>query len=268
MSPGSPFFLRRGRALGNLGGDPDRDRGAVAIAALAAGLALGTKLTLVAPVAVFSIGVVAMARGWRLRAGALWFGCLAATGSFWYARNLIDAGNPLPWIKLGIGRLTLAPATADPGGAPRASLLDYAHNLPVWRHYFVPELNDAFGLLWPLLLALAAAGAVLALVRGSRVQRLIALAAIAGTLAYVANPLSAAGPQGAPSTFESNLRYVAPAMALGLVLLPTVLPGSGRARWGLFALFGGMLVVTSYPTVVGGAPSIGAVAITALTAAL
>ena len=54
--------------------------------------------------------------------------------------------------------------------------------------------------------------------------------------AWLVAPTSASGPEGMPRGFESGLRYLAPALVLGLALLPTVpllcgrLAGLGRAR--------------------------------------
>jgi hypothetical protein len=72
------------------------------LAAVAAGLAVGVKLTLLAPILALTVGVVAIApRGRRLGTAALWFAPLILAGGFWYARNLIAVGNPLPWTSLG-----------------------------------------------------------------------------------------------------------------------------------------------------------------------
>src|ERR687893_160995 len=62
--------------------------GGTVVAGLAAGLALGTKLTVVVPVGALTIGVVALARaGTRLPTAAWWGGGLALGGGYWYLRN-------------------------------------------------------------------------------------------------------------------------------------------------------------------------------------
>ena len=43
---------------------------------------------------------------------------------------------------------------------------------------------------------------------------------IAGAVAYLFTPLTAAGPEGDPLAFGINLRYLVPAFALGLALVP------------------------------------------------
>jgi hypothetical protein len=173
-----------------------------------------------------------------------WAGCALLTGGFWYVRNLVYAGNPLPWIKLGVGPLTVAPADADPSASYRFSVLHYAINGRVWHDYFIPGFHDGFGPLWPLILALTATGTVLAMVRGSPIQRVLGLAAFVSAIAYVVNPMSAPGPEGAPYQFATNLRYLAPALALGLVLLPTVLPRRLRSTRWLIPPLAAVLVIT------------------------
>jgi hypothetical protein len=236
------FLLAAAGVLANGWRGSHLDRGAITIAGLAAGLAIGSKLTLLPPVAVLFVGVLVLAKGSRRFAVVSWTACVLATGGFWYLRNIAYAGNPFPWIRLGVGPLTLAQADSDPAAGYRFSILHYAINSRVWHDYFLPGLRDGFGPLWPLVLALAVTGVVLALIRGSAIQRVLALAATASAFAYVVNPLSAPGPDGAPTQFATNLRYLAPALALGLVLLPTTLPTRLRSTRWLFPALAAVLV--------------------------
>src|ERR687891_528636 len=73
--------------------------GALIVAGLAAGLALGAKLNLLAPFGLLTLGVIAVTAGYRVRATVIWVASSLVTGGFWFARNLIESGNPLPWIK-------------------------------------------------------------------------------------------------------------------------------------------------------------------------
>jgi hypothetical protein len=57
-----------------------------------------------------------------------------------------------------------------------------------------------------------------------RLAGLAGLAGLATALAWVVAPTSASGPDGMPRGFESGLRYLAPALVLGLALLPTAPP--------------------------------------------
>jgi hypothetical protein len=59
--------------------------------------------------------------------------------------------------------------------------------------------------------------------RGTPTQRVVALAGLASGLAWLLAPTSASGPEGIPRGFESGLRYLAPALILGLSLLPVAL---------------------------------------------
>ncbi|MGB7587293.1 MAG: hypothetical protein WBM00_01145, partial [Solirubrobacterales bacterium] len=71
----------------------------LAAAGLAAGLAAGTKPTVLGMAAALTLAVIALApAGKRRRAMAWWFVPALAGGGFWYLRNLIAAGNPLPQV--------------------------------------------------------------------------------------------------------------------------------------------------------------------------
>jgi hypothetical protein len=54
--------------------------------------------------------------------------------------------------------------------------------------------------------------------------------------AWLAGPASAAGPAGMPLSFESGLRYLAPALILGLALLPVAAGAERGRRQALLAL--------------------------------
>jgi len=53
---------------------------------------------------------------------------------------------------------------------------------------------------------------------------------VAALLAWLVSPTSASGPEGMPRGFESGLRYLAPALVLGLALLPAAPLLRARAR--------------------------------------
>lgn len=50
------------------------------------------------------------------------------------------------------------------------------------------------------------------------------LVGLAAAVSWLVSPTSASGPDGMPRGFESGLRYLTPALILGLALLPTVPP--------------------------------------------
>lgn len=206
-----------------------RSSGALLPAALAAGLAIGTKVSLLAPLAALSIGLVAIApRRARGRVALIWLAGLFAGGGYWYLRDLLHTGNPLPWLDLGP-----LPSPDQPELYPRPphSVADYLDDPGLWPTEFVPRLVTTLGEAWPLVLLAAGAGLAIALRRGhSPLLRMLGCVGVFAAIVYVFIPISASGAEGHPSGFETNLRYLAPALVLGLVLLPLVLPRS-RARW-------------------------------------
>ena len=116
------FFLLAAVAL--LMRDSERPAARV-LAAVAAGLAVGVKLTVLAPVLALTVGVIVIApRGRRLAAAGLWLGPLILAGGFWYARNLIAVGNPLPWTSAGGILPTPAPPLQQGTGLQRRPLPD------------------------------------------------------------------------------------------------------------------------------------------------
>jgi hypothetical protein len=200
-------------------GQPPIAAGGLIVAGLSAGLALGTKLNLLAPFGLLSLGVIAISAGYRWRATGIWVASSLITGGFWFARNLVNAGNPLPWIQ--------------PGPLPGPDQLDInirePHNvahylLPpdggVIRHHLIPGLHDSLGDLWPLVLVAVIGGFLLAIFRGrTPVIRMLGIVALLSGLAYLVTPLTAAGPEGDPTAFTTNLRYASPAIGLGAMLL-------------------------------------------------
>jgi ABC-type amino acid transport system permease subunit len=192
------------------------------VAGLAAGLALGTKLTMAAAVIALTVGVIVLARGARTRTAAIWVASVLATGGYWFVRNMGHAsGNPFPWLAHNISFLP-GPDRGLEGRDP-FTVAHYLFKLDghAVGTYFIPDLHGVIGPLWPLVLALAAGGMLAALLRGrTPTVRMLGAVALAGAIAYLFTPLTASGPEGQPDGFAINLRYLAPALALGIVLLP------------------------------------------------
>ena len=209
----------------------------LAAAGLAAGLGVGTKATVLAMAALLSVAVIALAPSAKRRAAAgWWFLPALAGGGFWYLRNLIIAGNPIPQVT-SLGPISLTHPEPVQGELPGFSILHYATDTAVWRDYFGPGLELGLGSLWPLAIAGALLGGLIALTQDrDRTLRWIGAVALLGAAAYLATPLTAAGPDGAPIQFYINVRYAAPPLLLGLVLLPLA-PGlqSAARRWALLA---------------------------------
>ncbi len=232
----------------------------LAVAGLATGLAVGTKSTALAMAAALTVAAIALApAGKRWAATAWWSLAALAGGGYWYLRNLIVVGNPLPQLE-SLGPISLPHPERLQSGRPDFSISHYATDTAVWSDYFAPGLHDAFGVLWPLIIAGALAGAVLALVqRRDRIVRWMGGVALFGIVAYLFTPLSAAGAEGAPTGFEINIRYAVPALLAGLALLPLALfkstpsaagavAGVGRRDrirgWIVLSLFVMVLVLT------------------------
>ena len=193
----------------------------LAAAGLAVGLAVGTKSTAVAMAAALTVAIVFLApRGRRWAAFGWWFLPALAGGGYWYLRNLIAAGNPLPQLE-SLGPISLPHPERLQEARPDFSVVHYATDTGVWREYFAPGLHHAFGLLWPLVIAGAVVGALLALLWGrSRLLRWLGAVALFGMVAYLFTPLTAAGAEGAPVGFSINIRYAIPALLAGLTLFP------------------------------------------------
>jgi hypothetical protein len=198
--------------------------GALLVAGLAIGIALGSKLTIWGVAVAFAVGVpLIVPREARWRAFWVFVGGVAAVSAFWFLRNLIHAGNPLPWIR-HIGPIDLPGPNRGLQGRTDFTVAHYLFANPdtgVWRQYFLNPIENLLGPLWFLILGGASAGAILSIWRPrSGAVRLAGVVTIVAAIAYVFTPLTAAGPEGHPLAFGINLRYLIPGFALGLALLP------------------------------------------------
>ena len=230
------FFLLAGVALLANRRDPGSGRvGPAVLIGLAAGLAAGTKLNFVPPALVLLLGPALLAgRDDRIRAFLAALAGALATGGFWYLRNLIQSGNPLPWTAgdsaLGV---TLPGPIQETGGRDPGSVLGYAFDGQVLSDWFLPGLSEGFGPLWPVPVVLTIGAVAFAVFRPpAPAIRVGGLVAAAVALAWLIGPTSASGPEGEPLGFVSGLRYLVPGLAIGLGLLgPLVAGRSPRLAW-------------------------------------
>jgi hypothetical protein len=220
--------------------------GALLVAGLAMGVALGSKLTISGATAAMAVGVIFLVPpGVRRKAFGVFLAGVLATAGFWFLRNLIHAGNPLPWVR-HIGPLDLPGPNRGLEGRDDFTVAHYIVSDPstgLWRAYFLNPIENLLGPLWFLILGGAAAGAVLASWRPrSRAVRLAGAVTIVAAIAYLFTPLTAAGPEGQPLAFGINLRYLTPGLALGLALVPLE-PRLVPVRFRLPLLAGGLIAL-------------------------
>jgi hypothetical protein len=229
-----------------VGGSGAVPMGALLIAGLAIGIALGSKLTVWGVTAAFAIGVPFLGPR-ELRWKALWvfLGGVAAVSAFWFLRNLIHSGNPLPWIR-EIGPIDLPGPNRGLEGRDDFTVAHYIFVDPstsLWSQYFLKPIENLLGPLWFLILGGAAGGAILAIWRPrSAAVRLAGVLTIVAAIAYLFTPLTAAGPEGQPLAFGINLRYLIPGFALGLALLPLE-PRLVPERFRVALLVGGLIAL-------------------------
>ena len=190
--------------------------GLLAPAIVAAGLAIGTKTT----VLTWSVVILAASLWWA-RAGlrARWRSLSVAlvlalgTGAVWYLRNWVEHGSPL-W-----------PFASFPGGDPRPQIIDYLSTslLQSFQATLLDHL-DAY--------ASALSGGVVVIVGGiliavpaalTRRRRLLlaGVVVLAGALEYALGPVTGLPPHGGllVGVVGSTLRYLMPVFAAGALAL-------------------------------------------------
>ena len=205
---------------------PLLDKGPLVLAGIAAGLAASVKLTFLVPVVAIGLGVIVFSgKGRRLTTAWVLGLSTFVVGGYWSVRAAIKTGgNPIPQI--GFGPLKLPRPDQMPlDPRPRFAVSHYLTDPTVYRRWFFPRLDDAFGPLWPLILIVAVAAAVFIAVRSrNRILRVIAAAALLTAFVYVFTPLTAAGQEGSPTGFFTNTRYLVPGLVLAMTLLPIARP--------------------------------------------
>jgi hypothetical protein len=230
------------------------------VAALAVGLALGIKFTFVLPAAAVCVGLALTApRGSRVRRAAAMFAAATVAGGYWYVRNAVATGNPLPSLSVHLGPLSLPSVK---GATPTSTVAKFVFDGTAWRENFLPGLRSSFGPAWIAVVAFAFAGLVIAVVQRSEPQlRMLGAVGLACAAGYLFTPQYLTAGFGTPFYFGVNLRYASPAIVIGLILFSIVL-----RRWGSWVLGALALAVvatqldpTSWPTGVPWAPFAGRV---------
>jgi hypothetical protein len=243
-------------------GAPLLDKGPLVMAGIAAGLAASVKTTFLVPVAAIAIGVFLFSgKGRRWTTAWILGASMLITGGYWYLRAAIaSGGNPIPITKFGPLHLPV-PDQMPLDPRPRFAVAHYLGEPTVYRHWFFPQLENAFGPLWPLILIAAVSAAVFIIWRSNnRILQVIAAAALLTAVVYVFTPLTAAGQEGSPTGFFTNTRYLSPGLILAMVMLPLARPLRAPDRrawitmWFLAAVYWVTVLTTPkwYPTYILG----------------
>jgi hypothetical protein len=233
-------------------GAPLLDKGPLVLAGIAAGLAISVKFTFLIPVVAIGLGVIAFSgRGRRLTTAWVLGLSTFVVGGYWYVRAAIKTGgNPIPTT--GLGPLHLPQPDQMPlDPRPRFAVAHYLTEPTIYRKWFFPQLDNAFGPLWPLILIIAVAAAVYIAWRSrNTILRVIALAALATALVYLVTPLTAAGQEGSPTGFFTNTRYLVPGLVLAMVLVPIARPlrAPDRRAWQTLLFFTAVYAITVLTT--------------------
>ena len=224
---------------------PLLDKGPLIVAGIAAGLAASVKFTFLIPVVAITLGVVLFSgRGRRFTTAWVLGLSTFVVGGYWYVRAMIKTGgNPIPYS--ASARCTCPSPTRCRSTRGRASPSPTTSTNPtIYRKWFFPQLDNAFGPLWPLILIVAVAAAVFIAVRSrNRILQVLAAAALLTAVVYVFTPLTAAGQEGSPTGFFTNTRYLVPGLVLAMTLLPIARPlraPDARAWQTLLFLIGGL----------------------------
>jgi hypothetical protein len=205
---------------------PLLDKGPLVMAGIAAGLAASVKTTFLVPVVAIAIGVFLFSGKGRRWTTAWILGLsMLISGGYWYLRAAIKTGgNPIPITKFGPLHLPV-PDQMPLDPRPRFAVAHYLTDPTIYRRWFFPQLENALGPLWPLILIMAFAAAVFIVVRSrNKILRVIAAAALLTAVVYVFTPLTAAGQEGSPTGFFTNTRYLIPGLILAMVMLPLARP--------------------------------------------
>ena len=192
---------------------------ALAVAGVAAGLGVGTKLTVLPILGALTVGLLAL----TATRGRPWLGFVAGMcvpALFWYVRDLVLTGSPVPFLPY--------PTSSLFAENPQP-VAHYWTDLQVLREVYLPQTYQVLGAAWWVLGLAAVIGSALALASRWRIGGLLAVAATVAAVAYTVTPTTAGGPEGRPLFFAVDIRYALPALLVGAVLLPLA-AGSAHRR--------------------------------------
>lgn len=214
---------------------PLLDKGPLILAGIAAGVAISVKVSMLAPIGVIFLGMILVSGRGRRMVTTFFLGIpMLLVGGYWYVRAMIyTGGNPVPAVSGGPLKLP-QPDQMPLDPRPRFSVFHYITDLDIYRYWFFPRLDDAFGILFPLLLVMLASVCFYLVFKSrNQVVRVIAASALVTAFVYLLTPLTAAGAEGTPRGFFTNTRYLLPGLLLAATLLPIARPlraPEGRAK--------------------------------------
>jgi len=217
--------------------DPRSPR-VLALAAAPAGLALGMKVSTIAPVVALFVALLVVApSGGRRQVLLAWVVALPALAGVWYVRNLIAAGSPLPAVDVGIFPAAYSDPALQNAGTGFDTTLAHLLGESGALEFIQAGFEADFGVWWGLVLALAGLGLVGGLLaRDEPGLRALGIAGILAVGAWFITPQSG-------SLFWVNVRHVVPAVVLGFALLPLIpILRSPRRRLGCAAALGAAFV--------------------------
>ena len=182
----------------------------------------------------------------RWKAFWIFVGGVAAVAGFWFLRNLIHAGNPLPWVR-HLGPIDLPGPNRGLEGRDDFTVAHYIFSDPApasGAPTSSTRSTNLLGPLWFLILGGAAGGAVLAIWRPR----------IGGGAAGWApsrrrrdrlplHPADGGGARGPPARLRDQPPLPDPGLALGLALLPLEPRLSRVSGCGLPLLAGGLIAL-------------------------
>lgn len=248
---------RRAPSSGAVADAPERDaplldKGPLVMAGIAAGVAASVKTTFLVPVVAITLGVIIFSgRGRRWTTAWVMGLPLVIVGGYWYLRAAIKTGgNPIPITKFGPLNLP-KPDQMPLDPRPRFAVSDYITDPTIYRRWFFPELENAFGPLWPLILIMAVSAACYIAWRSrNKILRVIAVASLLTAVVYVFTPLTAAGQEGSPTGFFTNTRYLAPGLVLAMAMLPLARPlrAPDQRAWQTLLFLSGVFAITVLTT--------------------
>jgi hypothetical protein len=184
-------------------------------------------------VAALSVAVVVTTPGRARRAVVgSWLLALGLVGGFWYWRNLLVVGNPVPAVgALGLPQIDPDPALQSPATGFDSTLAHLVTEDGA-RQTITGGLRTDLGPAWWAVVAVATAGLVAAAAGRVRPPLVRAL----GVTGLVIGAVYLVTPQSGDS-FPVNVRHAIPALALGLILVPIVVARRTAALVVLAVLF-------------------------------